>query len=149
MMHLRSLSCLFVLLSCWLNLNACTYTAAVSQTNYPSYRQKRVEASIKKYIVLGFNFDNEEVYQLTGKLQDKCPNGDVRGILTKDLRTLYFSIFFWARETVASGYCVPRGRLAALEDGEIVADSSLQSAETEEETSSADESIDESSVPIE
>ena len=64
-----------------------------------------VEATVKKYIVLGFSFDNDDVLQLTHKLQDKCPSGAIRGIMTEDLTTLYLLFFFWARETHAQGFC--------------------------------------------
>ncbi len=87
-------------------LTACTYTNAVSLTNTPAERSQPVEVSVKKNIVLGFNFDNDQVLTLTKKLKEKCPGGEVKGILTKDSTTLYFLGFFWARETVATGYCV-------------------------------------------
>ncbi len=113
---------------------ACTYTNAVSLTNTPSDRTNLVEASAKKNIFLGFNFDNDHVLTLTEKLKEQCPGGEVRGILTKDLTTLYFLGFFWARETIASGYCV-KGKAVAetgagIEDG-IVVSHSEQAAEVE------------------
>jgi hypothetical protein len=86
-------------------MTSCTYTSSVSQTNVPPQRGHLVEASVKKYIVLGFNFDNDEVLELRHKLSEKCPNSAIRGIMTQDLRTLYFLGFFWARETHAVGYC--------------------------------------------
>ena len=87
-------------------LGACTYTSAVTQTNIPQKRDRPVKASIKKYIFLGLNFDNDEILHLAGKLRKKCPGGTVRGILTKDLRTFYVGPFFWARETIATGFCL-------------------------------------------
>ncbi|MCX6132130.1 MAG: hypothetical protein NTX25_24120 [Proteobacteria bacterium] len=90
---------------------SCTYTMAVSQTNIPENRSKPVEAVEKKFIVLGFNFDNDYVFKLVDELKSKCPQGDVRGIMTQDMRTLYFLDFFWSREIVAKGYCVPHQSL--------------------------------------
>ena len=90
-----------------LAVTGCTYTAAVSQTNVPAKRDKPVEASVYKFIVLGFSFDNDQVLQLTSKLKNKCPDGDVKGVLTQDKRIMYFLMFFWAQETTAHGYCVP------------------------------------------
>ena len=90
----------------------CTYIAAVSQTNVPVQRSKEVSASTYKFNFLGFNFDNDEILRLATSLRDKCPDGDVRGILTKDTRIMYFLFFFWARETTATGYCLPHKNMA-------------------------------------
>ncbi|MBF0441315.1 MAG: hypothetical protein HQK54_05370 [Oligoflexales bacterium] len=97
-------------------MQGCSYTAAVSQTNIPADRGKVVKTSVYKFIFLGFNFDNDEVLRLTKQLQEKCPNGDVRGVLTKDIRTMYFLFFFWARETFASGFCQQHGKVAYSDD---------------------------------
>ena len=105
-------------------MTSCTYTSSVSQTNVPPGRGHMVEASVKKYIVLGFNFDNDDVLELRHKLSEKCPKSAIRGIMTQDLRTLYFLMFFWARETRAVGYCTGHrtadageGRSALGDDG--------------------------------
>ena len=97
-------------------LSACTYTRAVSETNVPRERGRPVEVTAKKNIILGLNFDNDEVLQLTRKLRDKCPNGSVRGIMTQDLTTLYIGFFYWERKTQAKGYCVDGGRVQASSD---------------------------------
>lgn len=98
-----------------LSLSGCTYTMAVSQTNIPSQRNKPVEASISKFIVLGFNFDNDYALQLSTKLKERCPQGEVRGVTTQDMMTLYFLTFFWAREIKAQGYCLTKKSTASLE----------------------------------
>ena len=113
---------------CVTHLTSCTYTAAVSQTNVPLQRQKPIEASVYKFMFFGLNFSNEEVFTLSDKLKEKCPDGDVRGILTKDLRTLYFVFIFWARETQAKGYCIPAQKMNTVEHEEIEADGSQQAA---------------------
>lgn len=94
----------------------CSYVSTVSQTNIPSHRSHPVAANVYKFIFLGFNFTNDEVLKLTSELRKKCPRGDVRGILTKDIRTYYFLFFFWARETTASGFCVPNQNTALDND---------------------------------
>lgn len=86
-------------------LKACTYTAAVSQTNIPADRKKVVQASVEKFMVLGFNFDNDYALRLSDKLKEACPRGEVRGVTTHDKVTLYFLAFFWKREISAQGYC--------------------------------------------
>ena len=111
-MALKCCTLILPLLLTIASLEGCTYTAAVSQTNIPAQRGKEVTANVHKFIFLGFNFTNDEVLRLTGELRDKCPGGDVRGILTKDVRTMYFLFFFWARETSASGFCLPHKHLA-------------------------------------
>lgn len=122
-----------LLLGFWLaTLSACTYTAAVSQTNIPAARNKPVEAEVRKFIVLGFNFDNDEVYKLVEKLKAQCPGGQVRGILTQDMRTLYFLFFFWARDTVAKGYCVGPQRVANG-DSEISSTDQLHAAQADDD----------------
>ncbi len=98
-----------------LTLSGCTYTVAVSQSNIPAQRNKPVEASVSKFMVLGLNFDNDYALQLTERLKERCPQGDVRGVTTQDTVTLYLLLFFWAREIKAQGYCQPRNATASLE----------------------------------
>lgn len=98
-------------------LCGCTYVNAVSQTNLPLDRQHVVHASVKKYIILGFNFDNDVFFELPRKLAEQCPGGAVRGVLTKDVTTLYLLSFFWARETEASGFC-QKGTVAGNDNHE-------------------------------
>jgi len=98
-----------------LNLSGCTYTMAVSQTNIPSQRNNLVEASVSKFIVLGFNFDNDYALQLSTKLKERCPQGVVRGVTTQDMMTLYFLHFFWEREIKAQGYCLAKKSTASLD----------------------------------
>lgn len=98
-----------------LTLSGCTYTVAVSQSNIPAQRNKAVEASVYKFMVLGLNFDNDYALQLADKLKERCPQGDVRGVTTQDTITMYFLAFFWAREVKAQGYCQPHKATASLE----------------------------------
>lgn len=98
-----------------LTLSGCTYTVAVSQSNIPAKRNKPVEASIYKFMVLGINFDNDYALQLSTKLKERCAGGDVRGVTTQDTVTMYLPPFFWAREAKAQGYCQPHKTTASLE----------------------------------
>ena len=95
-------------------LNACTYTAAVTQTNVPPQRDHPVEVDVKRFIFFA-TLDTDEVSRLTAELQQKCPGGRVTGILTKDLRTMYFLFIFWQREVIAKGFCV-KGKSVAMEE---------------------------------
>lgn len=108
-MRLQFNSRLFHLLATmWLGFGgvACSYVNAVSQTNIPRQRHKIVRAHTSRFMVLGFNFDNDYPYPLINQLKSQCANGQVRGLLTKDITTLYFLMFFWSREQFAEGYCV-------------------------------------------
>lgn len=107
--HLRRLRPLFVRVAFTLsilNLQGCTYISAISLTNIPAQRQNKVSASVKKLVFLGLSFDNDKVFTLSQKLRSECAGGEVKGIFTKDLRTLYFLDFIMSQETVATGYCV-------------------------------------------
>ncbi|MEY4630571.1 MAG: hypothetical protein RIQ81_691 [Pseudomonadota bacterium] len=94
------------LLGCALMINAagCVSLQSVSLTQIPAKRDNKVTASTDKWIILGFNFDNDYVDKLTEKLKDKCENGQIRGILTKDETTSYFLVF--KRSVTATGYCI-------------------------------------------
>ena len=89
-------------------LTNCTYMTSVSQTNIPHKKHRQVKAETHKIIFLGFNFDNDHVLNLKNRLKNQCPDGDVKGILTKSANTMYFGFFVWAQDIQATGYCVPR-----------------------------------------
>jgi hypothetical protein len=100
-------------------MQGCSYTTAVSTTNIPANTRKKVTATTKRFIILGLVFDNDEVLDLPRKLQDKCPEGAVRGITTHNINTFYLLAFLWQREVVATGYCVKQSITAqndVLED---------------------------------
>jgi hypothetical protein len=101
----KMLKRLFAVLTFATLFTGCTYVASVTQTNLPKNRGDLVKAEVKKYIVLGFNFDNDEFTRIPDKLAAKCQGGRVEGVLTKDQFTLYALMFFWARHVEVSGYC--------------------------------------------
>lgn len=116
MSNLRFWLCrLMVLCLIPLSTAACTYVHAVSQTNFPRERSKRVRAETQRYMILGINFDNDYLYPLIDKLKDQCPNGRVRGLLTKDTLTSYLGIFFFSRQQLAEGYCVAESKKSIAE----------------------------------
>ena len=87
-----------------LYLSSCASVQSISLTQIPVERQKKVVASVDKFIILGFNFNNDYVDPLVDKLKEQCPGGQVKGILTKDEVVSY--MLAHTRKITASGYCV-------------------------------------------
>lgn len=81
----------------------CASINSVSLTPIPSARSRPVSAEVTKIIILGFSFDNDFIDPLVSDLQQKCPNGVISGILTKDETISYFLVF--KKRVVATGYC--------------------------------------------
>lgn len=84
-------------------LAGCASVNSVSLTPIPSRRNQVVTATVEKFIILGFNFDNDFVDQLVQDLKKKCPDGVVSGILTKDEVIMYF--FAHNHRITATGFC--------------------------------------------
>ncbi|MDH5547781.1 MAG: hypothetical protein OEZ43_19555 [Gammaproteobacteria bacterium] len=84
--------------------SACATLNSVSLTQIPADRSNFITASAQRYIVLALNFDNKYVEFVEKRLRDKCPGGEIKGILTKD-ETFFFFLFQLKRVT-ASGYCI-------------------------------------------
>lgn len=87
-------------------LSGCTSLQTVSLTSIPAQRSNVVKAEVSKTIILGFNFDNDFVDQLESQLKNKCANGQITGILTKDEVVDYFLMIVWKHQVTATGYCV-------------------------------------------
>jgi hypothetical protein len=85
-------------------LNACAFVSSVSLTQIPKDRQNVVTASTEKFIILGFNFNNDYVDNIEKDLRSQCQGGEVRGILTKDEVISYFLAH--TRKITATGFCV-------------------------------------------
>ena len=87
-------------------ISSCAYMASVSQTSIPKDRSKKVSAKVENNIIFLFNFSNEYVESIPNQLISQCPNGSVKGILTKDENITYFPIVFHKSVITAEGYCV-------------------------------------------
>lgn len=95
----------------------CAHVNSVSLSSIPASKGKAVRAEASKTIFLGFNFDNDYVNEMVEDLKKQCPNGVIRGILTKDETIDYFLFIVWARKVTAAGYCI-QGRNTASVSGE-------------------------------
>jgi len=92
-------------------LPGCVSLNTISLTTVPAQRSHPVSAEASKFIVLGFNFDNDYVDGMVSELKQKCSNGVVSGILTKDEYVDYFLFIFGTHRVSANGYCV-KGHVA-------------------------------------
>lgn len=86
-------------------LSGCVSLNTVSLTSIPQNRDHQVEAKASRFIFLGFNFDNDFVDDMDQQLKQKCPDGMISGILTKDEVVDYFLMIFWTHRVTATGYC--------------------------------------------
>ena len=84
-------------------LASCASINSVSLTPVPAKRSQVVTAEVTKTIFLAFNFDNDYVDGLVTELKQKCPNGIVSGILTKDETISY--IIVYTKRITATGFC--------------------------------------------
>ncbi len=91
----------------------CASVNSVSLTPIPTDRSRVVRAEVSRFIILAFNFDNNYIDPLVEELKQKCPNGVVSGILTKDETISYVLAF--NRRVVATGYCTKSGPSVADE----------------------------------
>lgn len=109
---MKSLSLIFLIPF----FTGCVSLNTLSLTSIPAQRSNIVKADVSKVIFLGFNFDNDFVDQLEGQLKNKCPNGVVSGILTKDEVVDYFLLIVWKHQISATGYCVKGGIASRSKD---------------------------------
>lgn len=87
-----------------LSLAGCASVQSLSLTQIPAKRTEKVQTQASKFIILGFNFNNDFVDDAVEDLKRQCPNGIVTGILTKDEVISY--IFAHRRQITATGYCL-------------------------------------------
>jgi hypothetical protein len=110
-MRLRALVSIFtVSLLC----SACASINSVSLTPVPANRSNAVSAEASKWIILGFNFDNDYADEVAKDLSTKCPGGKISGILTKDELYFYFLFFVVKHKISANGFCEKHGSVARL-----------------------------------
>lgn len=92
-----------VLLS--IGLTGCASLNSVSLTPVPANRGNEVTSETERWIIMGFNFDNDYADLAARNLARKCPGGKISGILTKDEVYAYFLFFVMKKRVVATGYC--------------------------------------------
>lgn len=109
------LKILFAAIISALTLSSCAHLNSVSVSSIPAQRANEVSAESNRWIILGFNFDNDYVDAVRTELSRKCPNGKISGILTKDEIYDYFLVLVQKRHIQASGYCEKAGAVAASE----------------------------------
>ena len=96
----------------FLGLCSCASVVSVSLTPIPAERSRPVSAEVSKFIILGFNFNNDFVDEVVENLKEKCPNGVVSGILTKDELISYFLAH--TRKITAKGFCHKTGTSVSM-----------------------------------
>lgn len=97
----------------------CASVNSVSLSSIPATRNKEVKVEASRVIILGFNFNNDYVDNMAEDLKAQCPNGVVRGILTKDEVINYFLFLVWERKVTATGYCLQARNTASIPAGEV------------------------------
>jgi hypothetical protein len=95
-----------------IGLTGCASLNSVSVTPVPANRKNVVTAEADRWIILGLNFDNDYVDTVSKELADKCRDGKVSGILTKDQTFYYFLFFVLKRNVTATGYCEKKATVA-------------------------------------
>ena len=94
-----------VLVGILISVSACSMLSTVSLTEIPKDRSHAVSAEVSKWVVLSFNFNNDFLNPIRDQLKNQCPNGQVKGILTKDeIVNMYLIVY--QRKVSATGYCV-------------------------------------------
>lgn len=97
------------------SLASCASINSVSLTSIPATRTNVIRSEAKRMVFLGFNFNNDFIDAMTDDLKNQCPNGQVRGLLTKDETVMYFLFFLYEYRVTATGYCVKKPNVAQLQ----------------------------------
>lgn len=85
------------------SLLGCASVNSVSLTPIPSQRGQPIKTEVSKWTFLGITFDNDFINPIVDNLKQKCPNGMVTGILTKDESIGYFLVF--KHNVEVTGFC--------------------------------------------
>ena len=88
--------------------SGCTHLLSVSTSSIPKNRDRKVNVTVERFIFMAFNFNNNYVNDLAEQLAQKCPDGKVKGILTKHEKVGYFLAH--TVRVSAEGYCVKHKR---------------------------------------
>ena len=83
-------------------------------------RAKGSTAQVSKLIILAFSFDNDFIDPLVQELKQRCPNGVISGILTKDETISY--VLAHTRRVTATGYCQSAVGLLDKESHSVASD---------------------------
>ena len=94
----------FLLLMSTLLFVSCASLNSVSMTSVPKERNNVVQASSSSYGFLGIFFSNDFAESVKADLQKKCPNGEIKGIMSTYQSYFYFIVL--EREVTATGFCV-------------------------------------------
>ncbi len=86
---------------------SCAHVNSLSITQIPIKRDQKVEVTVSKIVILGLNFSNDYVDEMTDDLKSQCPNGKVTGVLTKDVEVNYFLWIVYKKQVEVTGYCEP------------------------------------------
>lgn len=84
----------------------CTTLQSVSLTSVPAKRTNQIKAQREKFIVMGFNFENDYVAGVADDLRRQCPKGMISGVLTKHETINYFLFIFWKQRVTTEAYCL-------------------------------------------
>jgi len=95
----------YVLSICLLFQIGCSYLTSVSQTSIPAKKGKQISAKASKNIFFMLSFSNKFADQVRESLVEQCPNGSVKGILTKQEHTIFVPILLHQISIKATGYC--------------------------------------------
>lgn len=89
----------------FLALCGCTTLHSVSLTSVPAQRSQKISAQREKFIIMGFNFENDYVADVAADLRRQCPQGFISGVLTKHETVNYFLYFFWKQRVTSEAFC--------------------------------------------
>jgi hypothetical protein len=89
----------------FLLLSGCTTLHSVSLTSVPAQRSQKISAQREKFIVMGFNFENDYVADVAADLRRQCPQGFISGVLTKHETVNYFLYLFWKQRVTSEAFC--------------------------------------------
>ena len=96
---------IFSILTIVFLLEFCVTLHSISINSQPDgqERGKPVSANVSKFIFLYFNFNNDFLDEVPKKLMESCPDGKIKGIVTRYETVSYF--FFHRFVVKAQGFC--------------------------------------------
>lgn len=116
-------------------VSGCASLNSVSVTSIPADRNNAVSAAADRWIIFGFNFDNDYADQVAKDLEGKCAGGKISGILTKDETYNYFLFLVMKKHVEATGYC-SKGAIASNRKSKTRQVNSVEESEVPEDEGS-------------